>query len=124
MRGVQTAEIAAAKAAHKVQEGAAAAYEVTKQKAGEAYASTAEYLKEKVLPANSHPSLDLCNMEASKVLWVWPLLLHACLRLPSTVGRLYAVFMRFVKNFGFLAAHSSPYECLLDTCVIICVCIV
>ena len=65
---MQTAEIAAAKAAHKVQEGAAAAYEVTKQKAGEAYASTAEYLKEKVSPANSRLSLNLCNMEASKVL--------------------------------------------------------
>ncbi len=57
-RGAQTAEIAAAKAA----------YEVTKQKAGEAYASTAEYLKEKVLPVNLHLSLDLCNVEASKVL--------------------------------------------------------
>ena len=67
-RGVQTAEIAAAKAAHKVQEGAAAAYEVTKQKAGEAYTSTAEYLKEKVLLANSHLSLGVCNAEASKVL--------------------------------------------------------
>ena len=59
----QTAEIAAAKAAHKVQEGAAAAYEATKQKAGEAYTSTAEYLKEKVLLPNKH----LCNMEASEV---------------------------------------------------------
>ena len=46
----QTAEIAAAKAATKVQVGAAHAYDVSKQKAGEAYTSTAEYLKEKVCP--------------------------------------------------------------------------
>ena len=43
----QTAEIAAQKAALKVQEAAGQAYEVGKQKAGEAYMTTAEYLKEK-----------------------------------------------------------------------------
>lgn len=59
--GVQTAQIAAAKAAAKVQEGAAQAYDVSKQKASEAYTSTAEYLKEKVGPCAAPHPLQSCR---------------------------------------------------------------
>lgn len=99
--GVQTAEIAAAKAAHKVQEGAAAAYEVTKQKAGEAYASTAEYLKEKVLPANSQLSLGLrkhgsVHGPASVAVAV------TCVPAAAIHSRqALSNFTRFATNFGF-----------------------
>lgn len=59
--GAQTAQIAAAKAAAKVQEGAAQAYDVSKQKASEAYTSTAEYLKEKVGPCAAPQTLQSCR---------------------------------------------------------------
>ena len=59
--GAQTAQIAAAKAAAKVQEGAAQAYDVSKQKASEAYTSTAEYLKEKVGPCAAPQTLQICR---------------------------------------------------------------
>ena len=109
-RGGQTAEIAAAKAAHKVQEGAAAAYEVTKQKAGEAYASTAEYLKEKVSPATSRLSLNLFQhgsiqgpMSAAGAFTCVP---------AAAIHRLITIFLRFATKFDFLAAHLLPCDCV------------
>ena len=62
-----------------MQEGAAQAYDVSKQKASEAYASTAEYLKEKVGPIAAPYTLQSCRLHLHRLLVCHACSLLACL---------------------------------------------